>query len=414
MATPNETNTGNLNPVVNPEASQALDELFLKSTGEQPPADKPEIEETSVEPALPEKKPEVPVEPAPEKKPEVVPPVEPALPEKKPEPPATKKDALDEVILGPYAKPATTEAFQKVKTLARAELEKANAALTKAQQELEVLKKTPAVEAVTPEIKAEIEELRKLRRMVDIERDPDFQKTFNDGLAANESVIYSKLKEFGMADDKIEKIKKLGGPRKINWEPVFEKLEPSQKRLIEAKLIDHENILDKRKEAIEKAKEQSSEYFKNKEAKQKQGIEKEVKVLLDTANAELSKEPWTAKKEVPVAATVDERKAIEEHNLFVDATLNRVKAVLLDNSPEMKSIAAVGMAIGFKFKADAEKATARADKAEKELEKLRSAAVLRKPGSKETVLPVKKPAQSFEVSGSDALDDLFKAAQTDK
>lgn len=314
---------------------------------------------------------------------------------------AEPKDALAEVKLPPYVKPPTVNAFSEVKRIARETIAK----LEKQVRDAEA--KVPKNGGLTAETEKELTELRNFRKVYDFKSDTEFQKNYVKPVADNNESIFTKLEGAGFTKEQIGQIKVIGTD-KLDWTPVLEKLQPPVRRAIEAKLLDNENIADKRA-AAEKAAEGAPAEF---EKKQKDAADKaraEDNALRETtANAILSQVPWFKVKDIPLTATPDEKKRLEADNAFVAEQQGRLKDIMGDQSPGMFGTLAASTLLAYQFKREAIDYKARAEAAETELAKIKKAS---KPNARPSSAPndgkIGKPEVNiFKTNAGDALDAL--------
>jgi len=344
------------------------------------------------------------------------------------------KDAFDEIQLPPHTKPKSGESFEALKKLARETRDKLTAevaaekeAAKKLTAELEAAKAQAAgTPAITPEVTAELEELRAYRHAHDIESDPRL-KEFSTKLDANVASIYKKLKESGMSDATIEQIKALGGPDQIDLPPVLEKLTLPVRRFIEATLVDNERLKDQKVEAYEAAKKNASVYIAERQTK-------EVAELTNTANGYIKNFGWMATKPVPADATPEVKTQIEQSNADASAYMTKLQSLLKDRSPDMHAQLAVGTVMAYRQKGQIEAlekqveagkaavatatadltaklaaAVAAKDKAERELLAIKKAELPRGGGSgADIVQPAPKEGILDTRKGSEALDAYAK------
>lgn len=328
-----------------PSTGPALDSLLAEATGE-----KAEPEEEIKPKPKADAKPETKSEPKPEAeaKPETK---EVAAPvEKEAAAEIPPKDTFDSVEVPPYTKPKTSEAFAQVKLLARERI----AAVEKDREELRAkiheLESKPAP-TLDPEIEKELKELRSFREKLDVEAHPSF-KTWDVSIAKNVDSIYAKLRAANVQEESIKKIKELGGPSEVDWEPLQEKIPAPIRRYIEGKLFENEDFAEKKRQAIDEAKKNTSEFlrtrseeFSGKASKFTEDAKKEYAAL----TPELK---WFSEKTAEAKATPEEKAATDSHNKFVKDTRAVVEAVLTDTTPESRAILAIGYAQLQKVRAD--------------------------------------------------------------
>ena len=273
----------------------------------------------------------------------------------------TTPDPFDAIQLPQGTKPKSAESFENLKKLARETATKltterdASAAALKAAQD-ELAKAKAAVEAasstgLTPEVSAELEDLRKFRLSKDVESDPRF-KAFDAAISKNTESVYKKLEAAGLGAETLKAIKDIGGIEVVDWEPILPKLPLATRRFVEATLVENERQKDLKAEALETAKAQGSNYTTEREAH-------EVKTLTDTANGFLKNLPWTAEKQIPATASETEKAKIEADNSFAREAVGKLKSFLSDRSPARFAELAVGTLIAYRNKADLNTAQAR-------------------------------------------------------
>ena len=337
---------------------------------------------------------------------------------------AAKKDDLDSVELPPYTKPKTAESFAQVKTIARQKIAAAEKAAAESAAKLTELEKT-AKDGLPPEAKKELEELREFRAKVDVEADPKF-KEFDVNIASNVDSIYSRLKANGFSEDSIKKIKELGGPDNVNWDALADKMPATLRRYIDAKLVENEDLVEKRKKAIDTAKVNATEYLKGREGELSQSDEQFAKKSQEEWTKTVApKISWLVKQEIPKDATADKKKIAEDHNTLVDRINADLKDAVEDNSPGMKALLMGGYAISQKLQFEFEllKATssARISVLEKELtdsktmiERIKKSSTGRL-SSSAPITPGAKPANKVNISETtdEALDRLRKEAEAE-
>lgn len=266
----------------------------------------------------------------------------------------TETDAFDAIQLPANAKQKSGEAFETLKKLARetaATLKKERDELaakhTATTTELEAAK--AAVEAaktatLTPEVQAELDDLRNFRLSKDVESDPAL-KEFSAKITKQHDAIYKKLENAGINAESIAKIKEIGGLEALDWTPVMEKLPLIAQRSIEASLLNVETIKEQRAEALEAAKAKGAAYSTERAAR-------EVADVTETANSFLKDIPWTKEVAVPATATPEEKTALEKANAIAKESVTRLKSFLGDRTPARFAELAVGTMIAHKTAAE--------------------------------------------------------------
>lgn len=323
------------------DSNSAL-EALLKAADVEVPAEVPA--EEPVKPA----EPDAPVEPAK--------PAEPAAPVE----PAAPADEFDKVELPPHSSPKSGEAFAKVKQLAQeriAAIEKERTALAERLAAAEEAAKKATVPA---EESPELKELREFRMKFDAEADPSFRK-WDEAVKSNDELIYTKLRGAGVNEESLKKIVELGGPSQVDWDSISEKFSPQLRRYIEAKVFENEDLVEKKKVAIETAKKNAAEFvrtrqeeiFQNSTGRQK-AMEKEFNEL--KPNLE-----WMQEIKVPATATAEEKAKAERNNKIVARVNSDLQEAIADDSPRMRAILIAGFAQLMKTRTDLEDIKAEKD-----------------------------------------------------
>jgi len=324
-------------------------------------------------------------------------------------------DDFDAITLPPYSKPKTNESFDKLKTLARERV-------AAAEQERDALKKerdelaAKLGNGIPVELESELKELRSFRSKLDVEADPEF-KTFDKTIADNTESIYARLKADGFTDEHIAKIKALGGPSEVDWDAV--KMDGRLKRFVDAKIIENENTLEKKNKAIAEAKANAEEYLRNKQAAQTDVVSqhnKQVELKVKELAPQLG---WLEERKAKDGATAAEKSAVESHNKLVKESNEFLAQAVADNSPELRSLLAVGYVQLLKARADLARVTAenteKVTKLESDLKEINAKYEKVKGASTARLNPSAKPdavsnpvTDNVNVPSVVAIDNLFK------
>lgn len=337
---------------------------------------------------------------------------------------AAAKETFADVKLPEYTKPKAAEAFTKVKTLAKIEIDAATERATTSEAKVKELEKKLADKpGLDPATEAELKELRAFRQKLDVEASPEF-KEFDTRAKSNEESIFGKLKTAGFPDEMIAKIKEIG-VGEVDWEPVFAKIPPQVRRYIEAKLVENEDLGEKKTAAITAAKANAAEYLKTRDPSQQgAALATATKAKVDEFAPSLD---WLKDQQPTEKSTEDEKKAITAHNTFVKEIREDMAATVHDNSPETKAILIVGYAqlrrvrADFEnFKADKaaeiEKLTGERDKAQNLLDRVKNKSTARLSGSAPEVKPgaeTKKGVDLNEDTGS-VLDRMRASVEAER
>jgi hypothetical protein len=323
-----------------------------------------------------------------------------------------EKDEFDKIELPPHTSTKAADSFNAVKEKARTEIEAREKQIQELQQKVSDFETR---ETVTPEEKTELEELRKFRASAEIEKDPTFQAEFTDRIEANDKIIYEKLTEAGMKDKQIEQIKEMGGPTKLtNWDAIYEHLTPTQKRMVDARLTDNENLLRDRDIKVKAAKENVDQYLEEKTVGSKVRLEEEAKVITESANEMLAKTGWAETLDIPKDATPEQKKTIEESNKYVETQVETLKGLLVDRSPKNHAMLAVGTIQALHLRKAFDSASAElkelretTKQLQAKLDRVKKSGAASRKGSA-PAKPVQPKTALFETTGEDALDSLRK------
>lgn len=391
--TPLSDKTGNT-PSVS-DGGAALDSLF-KAAGGVVETEKPKVETSAavVEQVIEEKL-----------KTEVTPPVT------KVETPATvvepgSEDALDKVALPPHVSQKSKDAFASIKATARLEITQREEKITNLTKELETAKSgNPLSDAD----RKHFEELIKFRETHDFKGSKEYVTKYVEPLKKAEDAIIAKFKEAGGSDEQVAELRKLG-MTEANWEEVY-KFAPQLRRFVDARLVEIDDIKAKEKSALEEAAKRPGE-LAEREKLAKAEIARAEEATIKAAAEVFTKDPQWKEKTIPASATPAEKKAIEEDNAFVREQHKRLQTCLSSTKPEWRAEIAATAVEAFRYKRDADRATARVTELEKEVARLRGASGTSAAASPNQAPVVSSKAPSLTESGDDALTRLWKESNT--
>lgn len=315
--------------------NSALDDLLKQAEvteGDEIPLD---------EPAAPVK-PATPPDPAKPAADPVAPVADPAKPGLDPAKPNIPDDDFEKVVLPPYTKPKSVEAFATVKQMAREKL----AAVEREKAELTA--KLAAAEAATkpvatPEAEKELTDLRNFRLKFDVEADPSF-KAWDTSIKENEELIYAKMKAAGVDEASIKKIQELGGPGVIDWEALASKFPAPLKRYIEGKVFENEDLAEKKKAAVAEAQKNSAEFVRTRQEEIYKGTEGRQKETLAAFDEFRPNMAWLKEAPIPPTATPEEKAKLEASNALVKQVETDMQEAFSDDSPRMRAILISGFA----------------------------------------------------------------------
>ena len=399
-------------PTIDPDSANELDKLIAEKTGEPAPEPKPD---PAPEPA-PEPKPD----PAPEPKPDPAPEPKPdPAPEPKPEP----KDEFDSIQLPPYTSQKASDSFEKLKASSREKISAAQAERDAMKRERdEAVAKASA--GLPKEVEVELKELREFRNKMDVEADPQF-KSYDKTIADNTDAIYARMKTDGFTEEQIAKVKSEGGPGKIDWDRIADKLPVGFKRFIDVKLVENEGLLDKKNRAVAEAKANAEAYLKSKADATADVTGKQNKRVEAGINEMLPQLGWVEDRKPKADAKDDEKKVIEAHNALVKESKEFLAQAINDPSPELRSLLAVGYIQLLKLRADHKVLKAERDATVKDLEaklkesndlldRVKKASPSRLPSTPGGETPTTPSLTSPNTTGGEAIDTLLKEKMSSK
>ncbi len=327
--------------------------------------------------------------------------------------PETAADPYGDVKLRSDASPKTRETFDQLKTIAKQREEAARSEGAEAKKQLEELTaKVAEMEkrTATPEIEAELKELREFRAQYGAEQTPEFRQKFDGRVSGNYDSIYKVLTDFKLPDAELAKLKGFTpADRDAAIEGFLDKLPPSSRRFIELKLADNLNASEERSKALAEIKGKAAEIVAKERtapAEQKQQHFQETAALLKPALARL---PWIHTKDIPANAPAEEKKALEAHNAFAAEVQESLKFVLTNDTPQARAESAIAVPLARHLQRENAQLLQRATAAEKKLAAIESASrTARTARSSASPNAAPAPAARVNEDAGDALDQVFK------
>lgn len=327
--------------------------------------------------------------------------------------------------LPPGASPKSSEAFATVKLKAAQEIAARETELGKLRDELAAIKKQagqPTTEQLEKE--KELEDHRAWRAKLDVDFDPKF-KEFDKTVEQNREFIYAQLKKSPMVTDAIiEQIKKFGGPDKTNMSKLFESIgDPTIQRVIESKVSDILMADYAKTQAINKAKENLTQYLADREGQAKSSATAHVsatKAALDSMIPNLS---WFKDESPKADADPAEKTRVQEHNQFVGQLREQLNDALTDDSPQMRAVLITGMAQLFHTQRVNASLTAKLASTEKTLTELQakhakvvsaSRSRLNESNAPTNTPPPQVKTNQFTTPAGDALDSIAKQVMEER
>lgn len=335
---------------------------------------------------------------------------------------AEKKDdpskAYEEIKLRSDASDATRTSFEKQRALAiqreTAVSEKLAAEQAKRLElegQITELQKTS--NKVTPEIEAELKELREFRAVHDVASRPEFKAQFDTRITANDTAMYDFFKAQKMPDDRIAALKALSEDQRVEYieTHVLPKLSPVQRRMVESKLIDNVAAVNDRSKALDAAKVDADKILAAQREAPRVALIARDNEVINRVKVVLPNLPYMHVQEIPSTATDIEKAQIEARNKFALELQGNLKQAIIDDSPSVRAEAAIAIPIARYLSRELKMATARMEAAEAKLAAITKAGATGRLG-RSAALPGAgpTPAPKTTASSSDSIDDLFKAA----
>lgn len=322
--------------------------------------------------------------------------------------------------LPPNASPKSSEAFNSIKIRAAKDISERDAEIERLKKEVaerDERLKNP----LPPETEKEIKELREWRAKLDVDADPKF-KELDKGIEQTREFIYAQLLQNpNINPGLIDTIKKHGGPEMIKWDKIFEGLkDPTLQRIIESKIADIEMSKFNKAQAIKSSKENIQQYLGERQKQFETARTQHTKATQDHLNNYIEKSlTWMREKPLDPKADANTRKAVEDHNAFINQLKGELMGALNDDTPEIRAMMIAGMAqlVYVQKQHDADKKAWEADK--KELAEAKATLAKIKGASssrlRENGAPTDRPAPTksddkdlFTKPATQALDDLMK------
>ena len=273
-----------------------------------------------------------------------------------------KDEEIDSIQEPKGLNPTNSENWKKLRETARKYKTEVSNVSKKYGEAVAYINKLQQEKGKLPEeVEKELTDHRSFRRTFDYQRHPEFIEKFEKPIKDTEDQIYGLLKENGMTDKDMDLVKKVGIDRiaRASWDETIKKMTDSQVQsereagILLRKLIGvhAEKLVDKKQE-ISKMESGQSEFVKKQEEAKKKELEDEVGYV-KTHLEKLEKEYEILRPlQAPADATPEQKKAVEEHNNFIEETKRRFVLAYKPASTEQRFQTA--MAACYAFIADRE------------------------------------------------------------
>lgn len=254
---------------------------------------------------------------------------------------------LSKVELPPHARPKSAEAFSAVKQIAlqheqalRKEIAERDAKLKELEERTKAAPDPKIVEEHAA-FKAELEQLRAQRAVLDVRNDPKF-KEFDGKVSRNNELVYSRLLKVGLKPEQIEKIKSVGGPGRIDWDQFEGSLSKDVLQFVRLKVAENIALDEEKQLALTEAEKAAPEYLTKRAKEQEQERLKVVAGYREKAD-------WLKPPALPPNATPEQKAQHAAELEWFKAQEGRIQRAVSDTSPEMHATLAVGNALAFEY-----------------------------------------------------------------
>jgi hypothetical protein len=330
----------------------------------------------------------------------------------KPEGDATGDKELDAIQPPRGMSPKSLEGWGALKTLAKSRGEKVQ------NLEAKVHELSGQVGKPDPELSKKLEEtqaeLKRMQTLFTHEKDPDFIEKYDKKIEANEAAIYGLLKERGMSEESIKKIKENGGiaalPENFWEEHILPKLPLIERKKLEEALFGNVKLSEERKQALEKVRENWQVYEQEKVEKSRKEFETYSTEMAKHVDAMTKDIPWAKPQEIPADATPEQKAKIEKENAFYQESEARFQAALYPASPTARVETALAACLSFKLadelaetEADRDKYKSECERLTEELEEIKAASITSGGGAAAPKDGI-KPQDRTAMKDSDAID----------
>lgn len=340
-------------------------------------------------------------------------------PEAAPKPADQKpdEDPYKDIKLRSDASDKTKTTFEDLKRSAREREAKARADADAAKKEAAELKQKleEASKKSAPEgYEKELQELREFRATFDAERDPTFNKKFEERRERNNTTIFETLKRNGLKDDVIDKVKALPYDQQVEqisrW---AEKLQGRDRLAVTGRLADNENVEADRQAALSEVKAKASEILAKKGEAPARNQEAFVQEAVATLKPVLPKLDFLHPKEIPATATPKEKADLEKHNAGAIESQKLLLGFLQDDSAKSRSLLALAGILAPRYRAELQAVKAELEAARKELGSIREAGRLSKTArSSGTAAGAAPKTDLFNTNADEAMEEAWKRMQS--
>lgn len=256
---------------------------------------------------------------------------------------------IDSLQPDPQMSQSNLANFEKVRTTLKKERDGRRALASQIKtlrQELEETTKKVS-SSLTPEVEAELTDLRKMRQRVLRTEDPALQSEFTGRLSKVQESIVKDLKENGLGEKWSEDRQKEFFEKELwengpdFWKQTLDALagDPIGQERLKRSLLERQDIFKERDERIKQIEADTEGYDKQREETTKKQYEEFVSKVQEAIQPLQDKNEWAATKPVPENASEAEKKNIEAHNRAVQEEVKRFNETFMAvNNRDPKAI----------------------------------------------------------------------------
>ena len=333
----------------------------------------------------------------------------------KPADPKPEDDPYKDHKLRADASERTKSTFEDLKRTAREREAQVKAEVEKARKEAEELKKqveelSKKTTTVPDTVEQELKELREFRATFDAERDPEFNKRFNERREQNNATIFETLQRNGLKPLVVEQVQKLPYDQQVDqisrW---ADKLPPRDKLAVMSRLTDNETLENERSAALAEVKAKAAEILAQKQTAPEKNREAFVQEAVATLKPIVPQLPWLHPKEIPANASPKDKADLEKHNAAAAEAQRMLLGFLNDDSPRSRSLLALAGVLAPRYRAELQQAKAELEAARKELNSIKEAGRLSKTArSSGTAAAAAPKVDIFETNAEDAMEQAWR------
>jgi colicin import membrane protein len=331
--------------------------------------------------------------------------------------PKETKAGYEEHELGSNASLKSRESFANLK---KAAIERESAAKARAEAaearaaaaEAKATELSAKVGVLTPELDAELKELREHRALFARESTPEFKQKYDAKQAAHYDAIYTELKKHQLSDEEIVNLKSMSkAERDANIDRYLGLLQDAgHRRPIEQKLLQIATIEEERNAELEQTKAKAAEVVQSLRTAPEQEVQGRRDAIANLVRPKLAGLDWIAVKDIPAGTPPETKKSLEAHNKFAKDMQMALRSAITDESVETRAVAALSVPLSYHFARELASTKAELAAANAQLEKIRSAGATSRLNARATVKSDVPKSVTVDTDPRDAIDDLFKEA----